>query len=143
MPDPDDAIRQEQRKKAGDFLKMADKLFKGSDYEGAVRLVQLAMQTDPHNPYAVAYMERIKFAIEQRESKREPPSSTGAAPPSAIAPPESTSVPPRTVPSGMAQRPAVPAPAGVPPLQQRKTEPTVTPPPPARRDTIPPRSTVT
>ena len=70
MPEIDDATRQEQRKKAGDFLRMADKLFKGGDYEGAGRLVQLAMTTDPQNPYALAYQERVKHAIEQRESKK-------------------------------------------------------------------------
>ena len=70
VPELDDATRQERRKKAGDYLKMADKLFKGSDYEGAARLVQAAIETDPHNPYAIAYQERIRFAIEQRDAKK-------------------------------------------------------------------------
>ena len=74
MPDVDDATRQERRKKAGDFLKMADKLFKGGDLEGAMRLVNSAMETDPQNPYAVAYRERILFALEQAGKKGKEPS---------------------------------------------------------------------
>jgi hypothetical protein len=66
----DDAQRQERRKKAGDLLKMADKLFKGSDFEGAARLVQMATETDPQNAYALAYQERVKYAIAQRDGTR-------------------------------------------------------------------------
>ena len=58
MPELDEA--QERRKKAGEYLKMADKLFKASDYEGAHSLVTAAMEADPRNPYAVAYKERIE-----------------------------------------------------------------------------------
>ena len=47
---------------------MADKLFKASDFEGANKLVLLAMQTDPRNPYAIAYQERIQYAIEVRDN---------------------------------------------------------------------------
>ena len=43
MPELDDATRQERRKKAGDYLKMADKMFKVADYEDAERLVRLAI----------------------------------------------------------------------------------------------------
>jgi hypothetical protein len=79
VPEVDDAQRQERRKKAGDLLKMADKLFKGSDFEGAARLVQMAMDTDPHNAYALAYQERVKYAIAQRDSPRlETPKPVGA-----------------------------------------------------------------
>ena len=83
MPVIDDAQRQEQRKKAGDFLKMADRLFKGGDFEGAAKLVQNAMATDPQNPYAIAYHERIKFAIEQRELEKQ---KAAEAPPPAPTP---------------------------------------------------------
>ncbi len=70
MTEVDDAQRQERRKKAGDLLKMADKLFKGSDFEGAARLVDVAMETDPQNAYALAYQERVKYAIAQRDGQR-------------------------------------------------------------------------
>ena len=70
MPEVNDAQRQERRKKAGDLLKMADKLFKGSDIEGAARLVNMAMETDPQNAYALAYQERVKYAIAQRDGQR-------------------------------------------------------------------------
>jgi hypothetical protein len=93
VPEPEDATKQEQRKKAGDFLKMADKLFKGSDFEGAARLVDLAMKTDPQNPYAVAYMERIKFVIEQRDSKKEPRPPAVELPPSMTSPSSSSPAP--------------------------------------------------
>ena len=80
MAEIDDAQRQERRKKAGDLLKMADKLFKGSDFEGAARIVQMAMETDPQNAYAQAYQERIKYAIEQRDHpKLEVPGAVGKA----------------------------------------------------------------
>jgi hypothetical protein len=98
VPEIDDAQRQERRKKAGDLLKMADKLFKGSDFEGAARIVQMAMETDPHNAYALAYQERVKYAIEQRDYKKaeagspEPGGSKPAAPPGAEdSPPRSCS----------------------------------------------------
>ena len=54
MPGLDEATRQERRKKAGEYLKMADKLFRAADFEGAMRLVQNAMEADPNNPYAAA-----------------------------------------------------------------------------------------
>jgi len=77
VPEVDDAQRQERRKKAGDLLKMADKLFKGSDFEGAERLVQMAMETDPQNAYALAYQERVKYAIAQRDAQRQDTAKAG------------------------------------------------------------------
>ena len=80
MPEITDAQQQERRKRAGDLLKMADKLFKGSDFEGAARLVNMAMDADPKNAYALAYQERIKYAIEQRDYPEARSSACGPAP---------------------------------------------------------------
>lgn len=84
MAEITDAQQQERRKRAGDLLKMADKLFKGSDFEGAARLVNMAMEADPKNAYALAYQERIKYAIEQRDHQKldaPPPGSAVPRPP--------------------------------------------------------------
>ena len=94
MPEVDDAQRQERRKKAGDLLKMADKLFKGSDFEGAARLVAMAMETDPQNAYALAYQERVRYAIAQRDGQRlEAPRTALGAAPEGVATPDQTKQP--------------------------------------------------
>jgi hypothetical protein len=94
VPEVDDAQRQERRKKAGDLLKMADKLFKGSDFEGAARLVTMAMETDPQNAYALAYQERVRYAIAQRDGQRlEAPRTALGAAPEGVAPRDQTTQP--------------------------------------------------
>lgn len=86
MADLSDATKQERRLRAGELLKMADKLFKASDLEGALRSVSQAIEIDPKNPYAIAYQERVRHAIETRdhkqaESARQPQDNVQVAPP--------------------------------------------------------------
>src|SRR5262245_54717523 len=71
-----DTERQERRKKAGELLRMADKFFKFGDFEEADRLAVRATEADPGNPYAQAYRERIKFALEAGAKKQQQLSST-------------------------------------------------------------------
>ncbi|MEO8167797.1 MAG: hypothetical protein ABI623_06090, partial [bacterium] len=77
MSELDDA--QERRKKSGEFLRLADKLYKTSDFEGALKLVAQATDADPDNPYALAYRERVEYAIEQRNEKNAPASTTSVS----------------------------------------------------------------
>ena len=88
MPEINSAANQERRRKAGEYLKMADKLFKAADYDGANRLVLLAMQTDPRNPYAIAYQERIVVAIETRDgsSQKKKQATPAKAKPATLSP---------------------------------------------------------
>ena len=100
MPELDEA--QERRKKAGEYLKMADKLFKASDYEGAHRLVTAAMEADARNPYAVAYKERIELAMQKRDGVPAEPSPVQAPPAAA----DSSKRTPPTPPQPHAPSPA-------------------------------------
>jgi hypothetical protein len=76
-----DTERQERRKKAGELLRMADKFFKFGDFEEADRLAVKATEADPGNPYAQAYRERIKYAVEAGVKKQQQLSSTVVASP--------------------------------------------------------------
>ena len=71
-----DTERQERRRKAGELLRMADKFFKFGDFEEADRLAVKATEADPGNPYAQAYRERIKYAVEAGGAKQQQLSST-------------------------------------------------------------------
>ncbi len=122
MAELDEATRQEQRKKAGDYLKMADKLFKGGDLNGATRLVQMAMAVDPQNPYVNAYAERLKIAASQKASQSldapptpAPPAPSGRS--SGTAPVTASG----TRPPG--EKPAAPPPTPLTASQQRSIPP--------------------
>jgi len=96
MAEQDDAAKQDKRRLAGDYLKQADKLFKSGDFEGAQRLVLLAMETDSRNPYAIAYQERVRYAIEKRDTTKAAPASESAAIPPIEAKPTPTDADLRT-----------------------------------------------
>lgn len=55
----------------GDYLKRADKFILQQDFESAEREVAKAIDIDPNNLYALAYMERVKHFRDQ--SKTRPP----------------------------------------------------------------------
>ena len=98
----DEAARQELRQKAGEYLRTADKLFKAGDYDGAARNVGLAAEVDPRNPYARAFEERIRQAVEKRIKEASPgatpeeqESSTDTPPAAATEKGDTSILPPR------------------------------------------------
>ena len=69
----------------GEFLKLADKLILEHDFDGAEHEVNKALQLDPGNIYALAYLERVKhFRHHHPAQGAEAPAKAGeptAAPP--------------------------------------------------------------
>ncbi len=63
--------RDEQKKIASDFLKVADKHLKAGELEKALNAVLEATGADPGNFYALAYRERINDLINKAKEKKE------------------------------------------------------------------------
>jgi len=63
MSELDETSKQDLRRKSGEFMRMADELFQSADYDGALRLVLLALDIEPSNPFVIAYRQRIQDAM--------------------------------------------------------------------------------
>ena len=98
MAELDEEAKQERRRRAGELLRVADKLLKAADIEGAARNVRLAIEADPRNPYAKAFEERIRHATlvksapppegEQADSSPQRPASADSQPRTPDSPPK-------------------------------------------------------
>ena len=75
----------DRKKRASEHLKVVDRMFKSGDFEGALKEVDKALEADPGNFYALAYLERISTA---RKTPAAPPPAPEEDAPAAQAAPE-------------------------------------------------------
>src|SRR5512147_200034 len=97
------------------LLRNADRLVKEGQYAAALEAIAGAREKDPRNPYAIAYEERVKYLMKQKEGgaaagSHAPASMTKPAPAPAAAQAAAAGKPGAAAPAtaAPAARPAAP-----------------------------------